>query len=886
MAQVVDKAKKKLSLILFIGITPGGIALLSIYTTILIPTVPVTVIIKALALASPFIIGLILVHEHVLMKRRWDKASKFIDQGEESGVTGSEALASMLDFPIKMPLFGLFIWCFCGFLVVVFATGLTDWKLRPMDFISMLVSIWSAAAIITIFQFYYWRDILDPVVGMIIHKSPDILNEKIDSKRLALKSFMSITLIPLIGFSFFIAALAGYRQASTAVQQEAGSHKLKWLKKEWNAGLSSSVGSESRLVSSLKELKSEEGESFNVYLVRKDEDKDGNISYRELVRDMDYMDHMPEVGVDIMTRAFENKEGAVEFDLFHAEIMAGFEIEVGGRPGYYLMVGFPWGDYNDSLGSFAVVSLLLLAVVVLISVLVVRVIAGEVSRPIKALVGFAKEVGKGNIHSDVFYHANDEVGDLSLALRRMSLQLGGVLGRITDAICSLEEATGAIRGSALSVEEGARMQDQAIDDVSSATTQMDMSIQGIAENVEALSASAEESSSSIFEMGAAVKKINESVDILNQSISEVSSSINEMTVALDQVAGNVTNLSAVTEETASSMSEMDASIREVEKSAKDTANWSESVLADAEAGVEAVGKVTGGMHEISEVVLAGQQVIERLGDRVAEIGKIVKVIDDVANQTNLLALNAAIIAAQAGEHGRGFAVVADEIKELAERTSGSTREIHQLIKGVQEESVQAVGAIEEGARAVESGVQLTDQASSSLAQIMESTRQAAARVQGIANTTIEQAESSRQVSKAIDKVADMVNQISVATSEQTRGGALILRATEEMKTASLQVKRNAEEQLQGSKLITKSIENITQMLYSISQAQQEEKKSSSQIIQLMERIKMVSQESTDSAARLSEVVDILTEEAANLRKEMGNVTRENGPNSNGRRGDV
>ena len=82
-------------------------------------------------------------------------------------------------------------------------------------------------------------------------------------------------------------------------------------------------------------------------------------------------------------------------------------------------------------------------------------------------------------------------------------------------------------------------------------------------------------------------------------------------------------------------------------------------------------------------------VIESLGKRISEIGNILLVIDDVADQTNLLALNAAIIAAQAGEHGKGFAVVADEIKDLAERSATSTKEIADLIKGVKTPTVQA-----------------------------------------------------------------------------------------------------------------------------------------------------------------------------------------------------
>ncbi len=72
------------------------------------------------------------------------------------------------------------------------------------------------------------------------------------------------------------------------------------------------------------------------------------------------------------------------------------------------------------------------------------------------------------------------------------------------------------------------------------------------------------------------------------------------------------------------------------------------------------------------------------------------VIDEIADQTQLLALNASIIAAQAGEQGRGFAVVVDEIKELANRVSESTKEISRILKTVQQDSANAVKAMDEG----------------------------------------------------------------------------------------------------------------------------------------------------------------------------------------------
>ena len=132
---------------------------------------------------------------------------------------------------------------------------------------------------------------------------------------------------------------------------------------------------------------------------------------------------------------------------------------------------------------------------------------------------------------------------------------------------------------------------------------------------------------------------------------------------------------------------------------------------------DAVQNSIRGMNDIRSQIQETAKRIKRLGESSQEIGEIVELISDITEQTNVLALNAAIQAATAGEAGRSFTVVAEEVQRLAERSAEATKQIAAIVKTIQTDTQDAVGAMESATRNVVEGAQLSDAAGQALAEI-------------------------------------------------------------------------------------------------------------------------------------------------------------------------
>ncbi len=219
---------------------------------------------------------------------------------------------------------------------------------------------------------------------------------------------------------------------------------------------------------------------------------------------------------------------------------------------------------------------------------------------------------------------------------------------------------------------------------------------------------------------------------------------------------------------ATAVEEMSSTVNEIAMNAEAASSKSREATDKAKQGAAIVQSTIEKMNSISSTVGAASITINSLGEKGAQIGEIIGVIDDIADQTNLLALNAAIEAARAGEHGRGFAVVADEVRKLAERTSRATKEVADTIKTIQKETTLAVEEMERSKKEVEEGKDMAQDSGNALSEIEEATNTVTIMVSQIADATKEQSKATEEITQSIEGITLLANRVTEASNETNR----------------------------------------------------------------------------------------------------------------------
>lgn len=319
--------------------------------------------------------------------------------------------------------------------------------------------------------------------------------------------------------------------------------------------------------------------------------------------------------------------------------------------------------------------------------------------PLKEIVYGLEQLSEGNLNVKINLNTNDEFETLAETLTRTSQTLRNYVGEISEVLSEM------------------------------ANDNMDVTIE-------------QEYLGDFTPIKTSILTITES---LNGALSDIKDASEQVSGGSDLVSQASQTLSQGASEQANAVEALAKTISSISEQVTDNANNAENASEMA----ATVGQEITDCSSKMEEMMGAMSEINKSSD---SIGKIIKVIEDIAFQTNILALNAAVEASRAGVAGRGFAVVADEVRKLASQSSESASDTTKLIQS----SISSV----------EHGMKIASETAESMGQVVNGAQTIIQKIDMISDASKQQADSILQVTRNVESISDVVQNNS-ATAEES-----------------------------------------------------------------------------------------------------------------------
>lgn len=243
-------------------------------------------------------------------------------------------------------------------------------------------------------------------------------------------------------------------------------------------------------------------------------------------------------------------------------------------------------------------------------------------------------------------------------------------------------------------------------------------------------------------MGQILESLNDALNQINVTARQVSTESKRMASDAQVLSGGAVKQASAVQELSASIQEISGQVESTSRDAGQARGSSMDASAQLQICSAKMEELTAAMENISKSS--------------AQIGGIIKTIENISSQTNILALNATVEAARAGEAGKGFSVVADEVRSLANKSSEAAKNITDLI--------------EESMNLVDQGMALSEETTNALLGVVKGAKVATEMIDRIADAAVSQSQSIKQVTLGMEQISEVV-QTNASTAEKSAASA-------------------------------------------------------------------------------------------------------------------